>query len=86
MAKPTPVNITGQLEISPSPTRVAGLSTTTPAFCKPIIARNNPIPAPTPSFILRGMEFIIYFLAGVRLNPMNTNPANNTAARACWKV
>ena len=82
-AKPRPANNTGQLEMSPSPTRVAGLSTTIPAFLKPIMARNNPMPAPTPSFILLGIELIIYFLAGVTDNTINTIPATNTAASAC---
>ena len=42
--KPTAANITGIDATSPSVTRVAGLSTTIPAFFRPMIARNNPIP------------------------------------------
>ena len=83
IAKPNPVNRTGQLLMSPRPTKVAGLSTTTPAFLSPMIARNRPIPAPTPNFIDFGILLIMYFLAGVTLNPMNTKPATNTAASAC---
>ena len=70
--------------MSPKPTKVAGLSTTTPAFFKPMIARNKPIPAPTPNFIDLGILLMIYFLAGVILKPINTIPAINTAASACW--
>ena len=83
ITKPSPVRITGQLVTSPKPTSVAGLSTTTPAFFKPMIARNKPIPAPTPSFILLGILLIIYLRAGVTLSPINTTPATNTAASAC---
>ena len=71
-----------QLRGSPSPTRVAGLSTTTPAFFKPIIAKNKPIPAPIPSFMPFGILLMMYFL-GVILKPRNTIPAINTAANAC---
>ena len=60
IANPTAANITGIELTSPKPTKVAGLSTTTPAFFNPIIAKNNPMPAPTPNFILFGMLFIIH--------------------------
>ena len=83
ITKPSPVNNTGQLDTSPKPTSVAGLSTTTPAFFNPMIARNKPIPAPTPSFIDFGMLLIMYLRAGVTLSPINTIPATNTAANAC---
>ena len=86
ITNPSPVNSTGQLATSPNPTSVAGLSTTTPAFLRPIIARNKPIPAPTPSFIDLGILLIMYLRAGVTLNPINTIPATNTAANACWNV
>ena len=86
IAKPKPASSTGQDEMSPRPTSVAGLSTTTPAFLNPMIAKNKPIPAPIPSFIERGIELMIYFLAGVTLSAMNTIPAIKTAASACWKV
>ena len=51
-----------------------------------MIARNNPIPAPTPNFILTGILLIIHCLAGVIESIKNTIPATNTAARACWYV
>ena len=53
------------------------------AFLRPIIARNKPIPAPTPSFILLGILLMIYLRAGVTLKAINTRPATNTAASAC---
>ena len=53
-----------------------------PAFLNPMIARNNPIPAPMPSFIDFGIELIIYRLAGVTDSNKNTSPATNTAANA----
>ena len=68
---------------SPKPTSVAGLSTTTPAFFNPMIARNKPIPAPTPNFILLGMLLMIHCLAGVTDNKMKTKPATKTAVKAC---
>ncbi len=82
IANPSPANNTGQDEMSPRPTSVEGLSTTMPAFLNPIIARNNPIPAPMPSFIDFGIELIIYRLAGVTDSNKNTSPATNTAANA----
>ena len=33
---------------------------------RPIIAKNNPIPAPIPSFKLLGIEFISQALSGVK--------------------
>ena len=51
-------NKTGADFKSPNPTKVAGLSTTIPAFLRPIIARNNPIPAPIPNFKDLGIAFI----------------------------
>jgi len=46
---------------------VAGLSTTIPAFLRPIIARNKPIPAPIPNFRDFGIAFIKYALNGDKL-------------------
>ena len=51
--------------ISPKVTRVTGWSPTTPIISRPIIAKNNPIPAPIPSFKLLGIEFINQALKGV---------------------
>ena len=81
--KPTAAKITGIDVTSPKPTRVAGLSTTTPAFFNPMIARNKPIPAPTPNFMLFGILLMIHCLAGVTDNKINTKPATKTAVKAC---
>ena len=43
---------------SPNPTKVAGLSTTIPAFFNPIIAKKRPIPAPIPNLRDLGIAFI----------------------------
>ena len=83
IAKPTAASITGIELTSPRPTKVAGLSTTTPAFFKPMIAKNKPMPAPTPNFILFGILLIIHWRAGVIDNIRNAIPAINTAASAC---
>ena len=66
----------------PNFTSVAGLSTTTPIICKPIIAKNNPIPAPIPSFRLFGIELIIHALNGVSDIAKKTTPATSTAPKA----
>ena len=47
---PKTANATGGLVRSPNPTNVAGLSTTIPAFWKPINAMKKPIPAPIANF------------------------------------
>ena len=83
ITKPIPASSTGIDVTSPRPTNVAGLSTTIPAFWKPIIAKNRPIPAPTPSFMDFGIELMIYLRAGVRDKTRNAIPATNTAANAC---
>ena len=68
--------------ISPKVTRVTGWSATTPIISKPIIAKNNPIPAPIPSFKLFGMEFISHALIGVSEIIKNNIPATRTAPKA----
>ena len=70
----------------PSCTSVTGLSTTTSIICNPIIARNNPIPAPIPSFKLFGIELINQALIGVSDIIKNNTPATKTAPRACCGV
>ena len=60
---------------SPSFTSVTGSSTTTSMICNPIIAKNNPIPAPIPSFRLFGIELINQALIGVRDMIKNNTPA-----------
>ena len=76
-------NKTGADFKSPNPTKVAGLSTTIPAFLRPIIARNKPIPAPIPNFRDFGIAFIRYALHGDKLISKNKIPEQKTAANAC---
>ena len=71
---------------SPSLTSVTGSSTTTSIICNPIIARNNPIPAPIPNLRLFGIEFINQALIGVRDIIKNNTPATSTAPKASWGV
>ena len=66
----------------PSFTKVTGSSTTTSIICNPIIAKNNPIPAPIPSFKLLGIELINHALIGVSEMIKNNTPATNTAPNA----
>ena len=79
-------NNTGADFKSPKPTKVAGLSTTIPAFFKPIIAKNNPIPAPIQNFNDLGMALIRYALNGEMLIIKNKIPEHKTAANACCHV
>ena len=53
------------LERSPSVTSVVGSAATMPAFCRPISARNRPMPAAMPSFRLKGMALISHSRSGV---------------------
>ena len=48
----------------------------------PMIAKNNPMPAPIPNFKLLGMELIIQALKGVSDMIKKTIPATNTAPNA----
>ena len=70
----------------PNCTNVTGLSTTTSIIWRPIIAKNNPIPAPIPNFKLLGIEFINHALIGVREMIKNNTPATSTAPRASCGV
>ena len=45
--------------------QVAGLSTTIPAFLRPIIARNKPIPAPIPNFKILVLRLSSMLLKGI---------------------
>ena len=63
-------------------TSVTGWSPTTPIISKPIIAKNNPIPAPIPSFKLLGIELINHALKGVSDIAKKIIPATNTAPNA----
>ena len=72
--------------MSPKVTNVTGWSPTTPIISKPIIAKNNPIPAPIPSFKLLGIEFINHALKGVSDIAKKIIPATNTAPNAAWGV
>ena len=67
---------------SPNCTKVTGLSTTTSIICKPIIAKNKPIPAPIPNLRLLGIELINQALIGVKEIIKNNTPATNTAPKA----
>ena len=70
------------LERSPICTRTTGLSAVNPIIWKPIIARNNPIPAPIPNFRLFGIELINHALNGVNEIIKKTTPATKTAPSA----
>ena len=48
----------------------------------PIIAKNNPIPAPIPSLRLLGIELINHALIGVNEIIKNNIPATRTAPNA----
>ena len=80
-----PSNTNGLLK-SPNCTNVTGLSTTTSIICNPIMAKNNPIPAPIPNFKLLGIELINQALIGVRDIIKNNTPATNTAPSASCGV
>ena len=58
--KPRVARIGAGLVRSPMPIRVAGLSTTMPAFCRAISARNRPIPAAIAERSGRGMLLMIH--------------------------
>ena len=75
-------NKTNGLLRSPSFTNVTGSSTTTSIICSPMIAKNNPIPAPIPNFKLLGIELINHALIGVSEITKNNTPATNTAPNA----
>ena len=68
--------------MSPKVTSVTGWSPTTHIISKPIIDKNNQIPAPIPSFKLRGIEFINQALKGVSEIAKKITPATNTAPKA----
>ena len=51
-----------------------------------MIAKNNPIPAPMPSFKLLGIELINHALIGVSEMIKNNTPATNTAPNASCGV
>ena len=76
-----PNKVKGLLK-SPSCTSTTGLSEVRPINWNPISAKNNPIPAPIPSFKLFGIEFISHALSGVSETIKNTTPATNTAPSA----
>ena len=71
---------------SPRVTKVTGWSPTTPIISSPIIAKNNPMPAPIPNFKLFGIELISHALNGVRDIIKNNTPATKTAPRAACGV
>ena len=79
-------NKTNGLLKSPSFTKVTGSSTTTSIICNPMIAKNNPIPAPIPNFKLLGIELINQARIGVRDIIKNNTPATSTAPKASCGV
>ena len=81
MNAPAPKRSKG-FDKSPSCTNVTGLSAVKPIISKPIIAKNNPIPAPIPSFKLFGIELISHALIGVKEIIKKTTPATKTAPSA----
>ena len=81
MNAPAPKSSNG-FDKSPNWTNVTGLSAVKPIISKPIIAKNNPIPAPMPNFKLFGIELINHALIGVKEMTKNTTPATRTAPKA----
>ena len=72
----------GVADRSPSPTSVAGLSTTIPTLVRPIMIRKKPIPAAMESFSSIGIELMIHSRTGRRLRITNSVPDMNTAISA----
>ena len=79
---PSTANTTAGDLKSPSVTSVAGCALTMPALCRPMMARNRPMPAAIDSFRLLGMELITHSRMGVRLTIKNRMPDRNTAPSA----
>ena len=79
---PASASITAGSDKSPSCTNVAGLSTISPAFFKPIKAINKPMPHCTPTFKEGGMDSAIFVLTPVSDNTKNKMPFQNTIPRA----
>ncbi|MNN65201.1 hypothetical protein D3C81_1806830 [compost metagenome] len=71
---------------SPRPTRVAGLSTTIPALCSAISARNKPIPAAMAERSGSGMLFTIHSRIRKIDNRKNITADRNTAPSATCQV
>ena len=67
---------------SPIATKVDSLFTIIPAFCRPMNAMNNPIPALMAVFIVCGIASTIASLILVTVRSMNISPSMNTAVRA----
>ena len=67
---------------SPKPTKVAGLSTITPAFLSAIKARNKPIPPPMANFNDMGMALTMASRILNMLMAMKIIPDTKTAAKA----
>ena len=87
--KPRQARATVEPVGSPTVTRVTGWSTTIPAFFRPMSARKNPIPAPTPRRRLFGTASMTHWRNLVALRTMNRMPEQNTAPRAtcqAWPI
>ena len=78
--------MTGQDVGSPRVIRVAGWSTTTPAFLSAMIARNRPMPAEIAILRPRGMALMIHSRTGRTLRMMNRMPERKTAPSATCQL
>ena len=84
--KPTAAKIAGIEVISPKVNKVAGLSTTIPAFFRAINARKSPMPAAIPKRNECGILFIIHSRILNKLNTIKISPEKNTPPNATCQV
>ena len=85
-SSPARLSSTAGLPRLPRRSSVSGSSTTSPMPCRPIIARNRPIPAVMPRRRLAGMAPISQLRNRDRENRRNNTDATNTAASACCQL
>ena len=71
---------------SPSVTKVAGCAAIRPAFFRPMMARNRPMPAEMANLSERGMALTMASRSLNRLTRMNRQPEMNTAPSAICQV
>ena len=79
---PMSANITAGSERSPSCTKVAGLSTISPAFLRPIKAMNKPMPHCTPILREGGIDSAILVRTPVRERSKKRMPFHKTIPSA----
>ena len=84
--KPSAAITTGKLVSLPCVTRVAGSSTTTPAFLSAIRARNRPMPAAIAILSDLGMAFTIHSRIGSTLMMKKMTPEMNTQPSATCQL